>query len=82
MTHSPLPQHERDDAIRLAPIIRALAKLRYGSVEIVVHDGRIVQVERREKVRVITDGAPAESEKKDLADRTAGGPTTEINDRA
>lgn len=26
----------------------------YGSIEIVVHDGRIVQIERREKVRFDT----------------------------
>lgn len=32
-------------------ILRAIAGLRYGSVEIVVHDGRVTQIERREKVR-------------------------------
>lgn len=38
--------------LRLADRIRdALSGLRYGSVEIVVHDGRIVQIERRERVR-------------------------------
>lgn len=31
---------------------RALSDLSYGSVEITVHDGRIVQIERREKVRL------------------------------
>jgi hypothetical protein len=35
-----------------APISRALMSLRYGTVEIVVHDGRIVQIERREKMRL------------------------------
>jgi hypothetical protein len=29
----------------------ALHGLRYGSIELVVHDGRIVQLERHEKVR-------------------------------
>jgi hypothetical protein len=29
----------------------ALEGLRYGSVEIVVHDSRVVQIERREKMR-------------------------------
>lgn len=33
-------------------IMQALRDLRYGSVEIVVHDSKIVQIERREKVRV------------------------------
>jgi len=30
----------------------ALQGLRYGTVEITVHDGRIVQLERREKIRI------------------------------
>jgi hypothetical protein len=29
----------------------AVRGLRFGSVEVVVHDGRVVQIERREKVR-------------------------------
>jgi hypothetical protein len=33
-------------------LLTALRDLRYGSVEIVVHDSRIVQIERREKVRL------------------------------
>ncbi len=35
----------------LAALQRAVRGLRYGSVEVVVHDGRVVQIERREKVR-------------------------------
>ena len=33
-------------------ILQALKDLRFGSVEITVHDSKIVQIERREKVRV------------------------------
>lgn len=33
-------------------ILRAVRGLRYGSVEITVHDGQVVQIERREKVRL------------------------------
>jgi hypothetical protein len=33
-------------------ILQALKELRFGSVEIIVHDSRVVQIERREKVRV------------------------------
>ena len=40
------------DRAALAAIAKALKDLQYGSLEIVVHDGRIVQLERREKVRV------------------------------
>ncbi len=32
-------------------ILFALKGIRYGSVEIVIHDSRIVQIERKEKVR-------------------------------
>ena len=32
-------------------ILRATRSIRYGSVEVVVHDGRVVAIERREKTR-------------------------------
>jgi hypothetical protein len=41
----PLPQpllHELREALRA---------IRYGTIELVIHDGRVVQLERREKVR-------------------------------
>jgi hypothetical protein len=34
-----------------AEVIRAIRNLRYGSVEITIHDSRIVQIERKEKRR-------------------------------
>jgi hypothetical protein len=33
-------------------ILRAIANIEYGSVEVVVHDGKVVQIECREKIRV------------------------------
>lgn len=40
-------------------ILAALDGIRFGLVEIVIHDGRIVQIERREKVRLAAeDGSP------------------------
>jgi hypothetical protein len=33
-------------------IVTILQGMRFGSVEIVIHDGRIVQIDRREKFRV------------------------------
>jgi hypothetical protein len=33
-------------------ILEALHGLRFGAVEIIVHDGRIVQIERKEKLRL------------------------------
>ena len=60
-------------------LLRALEGLRFGSVEIVVHDGRIVQIERRERVRFETDHRPPGHRRpihKDQADRTTGGPAS------
>lgn len=39
-------------------IARCLAGLRFGSVELTIHDGRIVQIERREKLRLDPISAP------------------------
>jgi len=38
-------------------ILRALQEIRYGSVEIIIHDSRIVQIERKEKIRIGTDSS-------------------------
>ncbi len=35
----------------LAEIQKAIRAVRYGSVEIVIHDSKVVQIERREKTR-------------------------------
>lgn len=32
-------------------ILHSIGLLRFGSIEITVHDGRVTQIERREKVR-------------------------------
>ena len=34
----------------LRELCQALREIRYGAVELVIHDGRVVQLERREKV--------------------------------
>jgi len=36
-------------------ILRAVARIEYGSVEVVIHDGKVVQIECREKIRVARD---------------------------
>jgi hypothetical protein len=38
----------------MAKLLEAIEGIRYGSVEIIIHDGRIVQIERKEKVRFET----------------------------
>ena len=45
---------------RLSPeieqeILRAIARIDYGSIEVVIHDGKVVQIECREKIRVVRD---------------------------
>jgi hypothetical protein len=49
-----------DDALPLSPALlkelrQALVAIRYGAIELVIHDGRVVQLERREKVRFDTE---------------------------
>jgi hypothetical protein len=41
----------------LRELAEALRTIRFGSVELVIHDGRVVQLERREKLR-FASGAP------------------------
>lgn len=42
---------DRDHTETIERVRRALDGLSYGSVEITVHDGRVVQIERKERVR-------------------------------
>ena len=50
------------DALEVVPeevlgtLARLVRELRFGSIEIVVHEGRITQIERREKVRFAPSG--------------------------
>ncbi len=50
--HSTIPRKSGDSQQASQKILEALQGLRYGAVEITVHDGRIVQIERKEKVRL------------------------------
>jgi hypothetical protein len=66
-----------DDSPWIRTVKRAVARLSHGSVEVVVHDGRVVQVETREKVR-FADGRrpePRRRNENDIArtDRNPGG---------
>ena len=60
---------------------RAVENLRYGSVEVLVHDGRVVQVETRQKVRIAGRRRPDERERnhepQKPADRESGGTASE-----
>jgi hypothetical protein len=37
----------------LGALARLVREIRFGSIEIVVHEGRITQIERRERVRFV-----------------------------
>lgn len=50
MPHDAAVSNLLDDEI-IAEIKQQLAQLRYGSLEISVHNGQVVQLERREKKR-------------------------------
>ncbi|MDD2725411.1 MAG: YezD family protein [Methylovulum sp.] len=44
--------HHKQRNIEIArQIILMLENIRYGSVEIVIHDSKVVQIERKEKLR-------------------------------
>ena len=64
----------------IAALSQALRDLQFGSVEIVVHGGRVVQVERRERVRITpADHRPPDARRRipildDRTGRTPGGP--------
>ena len=42
----------QDEASILRDIYSALHVLKFGSVEITVHNGQVVQIERKEKIRL------------------------------
>lgn len=45
-------QFEGINVAVILEIISALKGIRYGSLEVVIHNSKIVQIERREKIRV------------------------------
>jgi len=47
-TKKPAPSNQRV----LEEIVKALADLKFGSIEITVHESRVTQIERKEKVRL------------------------------
>jgi hypothetical protein len=77
-THPTLPagvNGGQDNSIPLPPLllrelVEALRSIRFGAVELVIHDGRVVQLERREKVRFDAHGEPSAAPiKQDRPDR-------------
>ena len=51
------PGQVEPEALPLPPSLlrelrEALLTIRFGAIELVIHDGRVVQLERREKIRL------------------------------
>lgn len=51
----PTPDGDLDPKVALE-ILRAVGDLSFGSVEVVVHDSKVVQIERKEKIRFASAG--------------------------
>lgn len=47
----PPPPPEQTAAMALEAVAQAISRLRYGAIELVVHDGRVVQVDVTERQR-------------------------------
>jgi len=45
-------QHAADESRLIREILKALQDIRFGSIEITVHEGRATLIERKEKVRL------------------------------
>ena len=52
MSAQPKHHEEAESPDTLREIARALQGLRFGAVEITVHNGQVVQIERKEKFRL------------------------------
>ena len=50
-------------------VLRAIRAVRYGAVEVVIHESRIVQVERTEKVRLLSEVSEAGGNRKEVTDK-------------
>jgi hypothetical protein len=58
-----MSHHQEQSAEDLAQaILKAVRGLRYGSLEIVVHDSKIVRIEKRERIRLDLEQPTATAE--------------------
>ena len=52
-------EHNSDLTLLIDEIRRQLRSLRFGVVQIIVHDSKVVQIERTERIRFAQKAAPA-----------------------
>ncbi len=51
------PTPDEEKAWLVQQIMSAMQGIRYGAVEIIIQDAKVVQIERREKIRFDKDGS-------------------------
>jgi hypothetical protein len=62
------PSTKSTQALPEREILQAVREVRFGTVEIVVHDGRVMEIRQTKKVRL-----PSESATPNLSDLKSGG---------
>jgi len=64
MEQPPSSQKDRQISADVAQeILRAVASIDYGSVEVVIHENKVVQIECREKIRLSPSGSGRKTSK-------------------
>jgi hypothetical protein len=58
MNEAILPDSSEKQPEWLRVVRQKVESLRYGVVQLVVHDGRVTQIERTEKTRLAAPGSP------------------------
>ncbi|HEX2277128.1 MAG TPA: YezD family protein [Candidatus Tectomicrobia bacterium] len=53
MKDAPAQEPEAEDMQVVRLILRAIREIRYGSVQIVIQDSKVVQIEKVEKIRLV-----------------------------
>ena len=52
LDNKPAAEHGEETGALAARALAALAGIRFGTVELVIHEGRVVQIERGERLRI------------------------------
>ena len=50
---SPKPPNTAKETLSLAAVQEAITSIRFGVVQIIIQDGRIVQIDKTEKIRLV-----------------------------
>jgi len=46
------PSEQRPDAVPVQAIEEAVKGIRYGTVQLIIQDGRVIQIDKTEKIRL------------------------------